>query len=385
MMKLQNVKLDDIVANPWRDTTLYPLDKEHIAELRDSIDDHGFFGGVKGRRVNGKIELGCGHARIEAARKAKLETLPIFIDDLDDDQMLQLMTDENATQAGANPGAVLNEVAAVTRRLIEGLLGPSDNCPKQIAQLFKGKGIEQTRGALRVGNNVHRTLGVDVIRAYLGQGKPERAHRGERQIREAINALKQSGRYDELIDEELRKHPLPVPDAKESKSTTVAKTKPRARRPRLLDERCAHVFPNEHQFQAFREAVTTPAAQKVLPVSSQFALAKEIINAPVDERPKQIGASYIKMKVQEQVQLGLKAQREIDHEERENYLAEQVEARIDLALNKSNGFLRAFFSSLARLIELADEFPHDPKLGGFGLRLNDLVKVIQQFNKKLAR
>jgi hypothetical protein len=34
--------------------------------------------------------------------------------------MLRLMTDENATQAGANPGAVLNEVA-VTRRLIDGL------------------------------------------------------------------------------------------------------------------------------------------------------------------------------------------------------------------------------------------------------------------------
>jgi hypothetical protein len=72
---------------------------------------------------------------------------------------------------GCNPGAVLNEVAAVTRRLIEGLLGPSDNCPKQIAGLFKGKGIEQTRGVLRAGNDVHRTLGVDVIRAYLGDGK----------------------------------------------------------------------------------------------------------------------------------------------------------------------------------------------------------------------
>jgi hypothetical protein len=36
--------------------------------------------------------------------------------------MLRLMTDENATQAGANPGAVMNEVAAVTRRLIAGLL-----------------------------------------------------------------------------------------------------------------------------------------------------------------------------------------------------------------------------------------------------------------------
>jgi hypothetical protein len=83
-------------------------------------------------------------------------------------------------------GAILNEVAAVTRRLIEGLLGASDNCPKQI-RVIQRQGLEQTRGALRTGNNVHRTLGVDVIRAYLGQGKPERSHRSERQIREAIS------------------------------------------------------------------------------------------------------------------------------------------------------------------------------------------------------
>ena len=56
---------------------------------------------------------------------------------------------------------------AVTRRLIEGVLSASDNCPKEITQLFKGKGMDQARGALRRGN-VHRTFGVDVIRAYLG-------------------------------------------------------------------------------------------------------------------------------------------------------------------------------------------------------------------------
>jgi ParB family chromosome partitioning protein len=98
-MKMQNVSLSDIVPNPWRDMKLYPLDTDHVAELRSSINDHGFFGGVKGRRRNGKIELGCGHMRIEAARKARLDSVPIFIDDMDDDTMLRLMTDENATQA----------------------------------------------------------------------------------------------------------------------------------------------------------------------------------------------------------------------------------------------------------------------------------------------
>jgi hypothetical protein len=45
---------------------------------------------------------------------------------------------------------------------------------------------------------------------------------------------------------------------------------------RILDERTASLFNNDHQFHAFREAVTTRAAQKVIPVDQQYALAKSI-------------------------------------------------------------------------------------------------------------
>jgi ParB-like chromosome segregation protein Spo0J len=389
-MKLHHVPLEDIVANPWRDTTLYPMDKDHVAELRDSIDDHGFFGGVKGRRVNGKVELGCGHARIEAARRAKLETVAIFIDDMDDDQMLQLMTDENATQAGANPAAVLNEVAAITRRLIEGLTESQAGTivPASVSKAFENKrAIEVAQAKLqkRLTNpNAELPIGHVVIRAYLGQGKPDRSHRGERQIREAISTLKQSGRYDKIIEEALRKHPQPVTDVKESTSTTVAKTKPPKPRRRILDERCAQVFPNEHQFQAFREAVTTTAAQKVIPVTAQLALAKEIMRPKTDDsRSKHVAAPYIKMRVQEQVETALNAQRKIDNEEREQYLAEERERRVDAELREAERWLRSLISALAKLIDLAKEFPRHPKLGGFSARLDDLVKTINQLAKKL--
>src|SRR5262245_31836874 len=153
-MKLQNIPLDQIIWNHWRDKDLYPIDADHVKELRESIDDHGFFGGVKGRRINGKVEIGCGHMRVEAARKAKLETIPVFIEDLDDDQMLRLMTDENALQAGSSPGAVMNEVAAVTKRLMEGLLDQPDNCPAGVTKAFDKAGLIQARTRLR-GNSPH--------------------------------------------------------------------------------------------------------------------------------------------------------------------------------------------------------------------------------------
>jgi ParB-like nuclease domain len=383
-MKLQNVPLDQIVSNPWRDESIHPVDKEHVAELCASIHEHGFFGGLKGRRANGKVQLGCGHARIAAARKAKLDSVPIYIDDIDDDAMLRLMTDENATQAGSSAGAVINEVSAVIRRLIEGLLGGGGTIVPPVAKAFDNKtGIEQARIKIRNGN-AHVALGHNVIRTYLGQGNPKNALRGERQIREALAALKQSGRYDEIIDEVVSQYPIPVSNVPPAKNTEVTTTRQPKPRQRLLDERSASIFKNDHQFHAFREAVTTSAAQKAIPVDKQFGLAKEIMREKRDDfSKKQVGAPYIKAKVQERVQDYMKEQRKIDKEERDRYLAEQIEEQINAELHTANASLRSLISALLKLERLAEKFPAHPKLGGFAARLDDLVNSIKQFSRKL--
>jgi hypothetical protein len=390
-MKSQNVPLDQIVANPWRDTDLHPIDPEHVAGLRRSIGAHGYFPGLKGRRVNGKVEIGCGHARVAAARKAGLETLPIDIGDMDDDQMLLLMVDENAEQAGSSPGAVMNEVAAVIRRLIEGLLegGSGTDVPDAIGSAFEDRhALDTARGKLRkrlADPDADVPIGWNVIVRYLGQGDPERSHRGVRQIRGAVSTLKQSGRYDEIINKALRKHPLPVTDAEPAKDTAVAKTKPAKPRRRLLDERCASIFKNENQFDAFREAVTTSAAQKVIPVDQQLALAKEIMRPKLkDDTRKTIAAPYIKAMVQVHVEEGMKKQRAIDKEERELYFFEQREARIDHEIGKANTAARAFTGSLMDLIKLGREFPCHPKISGYVVRAEDVARMIKQFSKEIG-
>jgi len=263
-MKLQNVPLSQIVNNPWRDLDLYPIDKEHIEELKQSIGDHGFFGGIKGRRVDGKVELGCGHARIKAARDAKLETVPIFIDDLDDDDMLRLMSDENATQSGSHPGAIMNEVAAVTRRLIQGLMDSTGRIlPVPVAKAFETKhSIEIAKGRLakrQVDSDADIPIGHYAIRRYLGKGNPADSHRTQDELRNALAALKQAARYDEIIDEALSKYPTSVDEESTSKDVVKKKGKPRKR---IYDAACMSVFPNVHQAHAFREAVTTAVNQR---------------------------------------------------------------------------------------------------------------------------
>jgi hypothetical protein len=394
-MKMQNVPLDQIVWNPWRDEDLFPINDDHVAGLRASIKEHGFFASVKGRRRNGKVELGCGHARFEAARKARLDSIPIFVDDIDDDEMLRLMTDENALQSGSTAGATINEVAAVTRRLIEVLLAPDGLAEIPAKQAFDGKlGYQQARGRLIARlHNPDKDAGVGwhSVMRYLGGGDLAKCKRKKQQIIDAISTLKQSNRYDDLVDEALRKHSPPVANKPTAKGTEVAKAKQATPQRRLLDERTANVFPSDHQFHAFREAVTTRAAQEAIPVDQQMALAKSIMK-PAEKTgegfkgvatKKQIGAPYIKKMVQAHVQEGLKKQRDINKQERELYLAEQREARIEDELHSANASLRSLLSAIARLIDLAEEFPAHPKLGGFSARLDILVGAIQQFSKKL--
>jgi hypothetical protein len=221
---------------------------------------------------------------------------------------------------------------------------------------------------------------------YLGKGDEKASHRGERQIREAVAALKQAGRYDDLVDDALRTAPAPAVEPT-AESTAIAKPKkPKKPRRRVLDERTANLFPNDNQFGAFREAVTTPSAQKMIPVDQQYALAKDIMDPESEHRTddkRQASVPYIKMRVQKAVQEAMQKQREIDKEEREQYLAEQREARIDDVIHNANGTLRMMLSALAKLNDLADEFPGHPKLGGFSARLDTLNGAIEQFSRKL--
>jgi hypothetical protein len=52
-----------------------------------------------------------------------------------------------------------------------------------------------TRWARSLARSAQPEPGQGVIRAYLGGGDPDEAKRAERQIHEAIGALKQSGNH----------------------------------------------------------------------------------------------------------------------------------------------------------------------------------------------
>jgi ParB-like chromosome segregation protein Spo0J len=70
-----------------------------------SIGRHGFWRGIRARKVDDAYQLAMGHHRIEAARRAKLKEVDIDVQSMSDDEMIRLMTTENAIQAGSKAAA----------------------------------------------------------------------------------------------------------------------------------------------------------------------------------------------------------------------------------------------------------------------------------------
>jgi hypothetical protein len=95
--ELRYVSIASIDANPWRDLERFPYLDGKLATLVASIDDVGFWEGIIAREVGDRYQIAFGHHRIEAARRCKLDTVPIIVRELSDEQMIMFLGRENLT------------------------------------------------------------------------------------------------------------------------------------------------------------------------------------------------------------------------------------------------------------------------------------------------
>jgi hypothetical protein len=125
------ISLKDILPNPHRDLKFNPLNEAKVAELVNSITDTGFWDNVVVRKNKAaKYELAYGHHRVEAAKRAGLESADFIVKNLDDAKMLQIMARENREVYKSNIVSLLENVRAVVFALAEGRIPPFEVDPK---------------------------------------------------------------------------------------------------------------------------------------------------------------------------------------------------------------------------------------------------------------
>ncbi len=107
-----DVPVDDIDPNPAQPRSSF--DAEKLQELTNSIRTSGVIQPLLVRRRGSRFELVAGERRWRAAKMAGLRTVPVLVEDVSDDRLIEVALVENIQREDLNP----IEVATALQRLI---------------------------------------------------------------------------------------------------------------------------------------------------------------------------------------------------------------------------------------------------------------------------
>lgn len=114
--------LRDIQPNPFRHMDRYPVRRDKVDALRESLRVTGFWDNVVARACDGGAEIAYGHHRLVALREefGDAHEIDLIIRDLDDTTMLQIMARENSEEWGADSSIDQETVRAVVEAYAAG-------------------------------------------------------------------------------------------------------------------------------------------------------------------------------------------------------------------------------------------------------------------------
>ena len=98
---IQEMKLKELRPNPYQPRKNFQ--QETIEELKESIIEHGILQPLVVRKSIKGYEIVVGERRFRAAKEAKLETVPVVVRELSEQQMMELAVLENLQREDLNP------------------------------------------------------------------------------------------------------------------------------------------------------------------------------------------------------------------------------------------------------------------------------------------
>jgi hypothetical protein len=115
-------RVGDIQPNPFRHMDRYPIRREKVAALRESLRTTGYWDNVVGRLTSDGPQIAYGHHRLAALRDEFTPDyeVELIIRELSDDQMLKIMARENMEEWGTSAAIEQETVRAVVEAYAEG-------------------------------------------------------------------------------------------------------------------------------------------------------------------------------------------------------------------------------------------------------------------------
>lgn len=214
------VKVKDLVANPYRNITKYPIDRAKVDALKTSIKETTFWDNILVRKAdNGKFQIAYGHHRHIALKELKLQEVDIPCRKLSDAQMVKIMAEENL-QWMTSP-AVINETVLATKKFLDAELAKcktwkefrSDRFIRPIIQTepefrsIKGKGIGRETILKFLGGNWKAWMIEAALATIKSDKMPVEKGGVDRNAVETLPTIEAANKFRN----EIKKHRIPKP------------------------------------------------------------------------------------------------------------------------------------------------------------------------------
>jgi len=98
---VREIKIKELRPNPYQPRKKFEI--EAIEELKQSIMEHGILQPIIARKTIKGYEIVVGERRYRAAKAAKLETVPVVVRELSEQQMMELAVLENLQREDLTP------------------------------------------------------------------------------------------------------------------------------------------------------------------------------------------------------------------------------------------------------------------------------------------
>ena len=168
---VNEISIRDIEANPWQPRSKF--DEQALDELADSIKEIGIIQPVTVSLLeNGKFQLITGERRYRAARKIGLKSVPAFVRNAEDQNMLEMALVENIQREDLDAIEValsyqrLMEECKLTQEVLSERVGKKRSTISNYLRLLKLPAVIQK--AIR-----EREISMGHARAIINVGDPE--------------------------------------------------------------------------------------------------------------------------------------------------------------------------------------------------------------------
>ena len=120
---------DEVAVNPYQPRTIF--DEEALADLAQSISELGIIQPITVRKISdGNYQLVSGERRLRASKLAKLESIPAFVREANDQESLEMALVENIQREDLDP----IEIALSYQRLIDEIDLTQESMSKRVGK-----------------------------------------------------------------------------------------------------------------------------------------------------------------------------------------------------------------------------------------------------------